>query len=101
MPFVMSLDKSMLDTPSYPIALEGRDSNPRSPGLGEVVADELTDSGRPPDEAPRIMASAGWPEDSAPKMARITSSSPRRPVSPGSGHRSPHFPSSTVSSSIA
>src|ERR1700731_3220778 len=39
--------------------LEGRDSNPRSPGLGEVVADELTDSGRPPDEAPRIMASAG------------------------------------------
>ena len=79
----------------------GRDSNPRSPGLGEVVADELTDSGRPPDEAPRIMASAGWPEDSAPQMARITGSSPRRPVSPGSGHRSPHFLSSTVSSSIA
>ena len=39
------------------------DSNHRSPGLGEVVADELTDSGRPPDEAPRIMASAGWPEE--------------------------------------
>jgi hypothetical protein len=28
-----------------------------------------TNSGRPPDEAPRIMASPGWPEDSAPKMA--------------------------------